>query len=293
MSLRPKHYFLAPTWNSPEGPIQLGNIVSGPQLADDPLNEESVPLSLVPGMGLMEHNHPDYSWDMEMKKGGHVGIWATFLELLGLGGDVKAELESQVSEKWRFSNIQTLSFTPKLEYVTKCLEDEGVQNYMRVNKPWLFGTSKLFMITGIKIAYGASSTVSWAKSKGLSLHFGVDLTSLGVPVQFGPDVARNTSVTTHGSDDGEGHPEPFVFAFRLRRIKISKSGSVDHRPYHKGAMLCVRGEQASGPSRDVNILVEGLEDDDAGGSDFHLQSLKVEDEATEPGHYCTCTVLKE
>lgn len=290
MSLRPKHYFLAPTGNPPEGPIQLGNIVSLPRLVDDPLNEEQVALSTVAGMDVIEHNEPNYSLDINTKKGGHIGIWASFLlQVLGVGGDAKAQLEGEVSEQWQCTNIQTLSFTPKLAYIVKCLEDDGVQRYLRVNKPW-FGSCKLYMITGIKIAYGASSTVRWSKIKGLNLHFGVDLTSLGIPLQVGPDVAHISSVTVTESQDGA---EPFVFAFRLRRLKIFSSGSVEHRQYDKGTMLGIHRQRESESDDKVEVLVEGIEDEDADGSEFGLQSHDVRDEASEHEESCRCTVLQD
>lgn len=285
MSQRPRHYFLAATGNPPEGPIKLGNIISLPRLADDPINQYTVPVASFPGMEVLEHNEKNPSFDINHRKGGQIGIWASFLQMLGVGGDISVETATEGGESWLCDNMQTLSFTPKLEYIVECLKDEGVQHFMRVNKPWL-RTSKLYMITGIKIAYGASSTVQWAQDRGLNLHLGVDLTGLGCPVQVGPDFTRDQSVKVVQSQNGA---DPFVFAFRLRRIKISKSGSIDHQQFNKGAMLGLRERGGSELDDDTDIVVEGIEDDDVDGSEFQLLRKSVADNASLDNSACTCS----
>ncbi|KAM0437652.1 hypothetical protein ACHAPT_002016 [Fusarium lateritium] len=288
MAARPKHYFLAPTGNPPEGPIRLGNIISVPQLADDPINEDHFPLSSVP-MDVIEYNEPNYKFDISLNKGGHVGIWASFLQMLGLGGEVTVEGLDENSEEWTCENLQTISFTPKLAYITKCLEDEGVQNYMRANKPW-FSSSKLYMIMGIKVAYGAASTVRYARTRGLNLRFGVDLGDLGVPLSFGPDAGRNNTISVQQSQDGA---EPFVFAFRLRRIKITRKGNFHHEQYDKGTVLSIKEDENDESGAELQVVVEGLADDDADGSEFQLDSRDAVDEGSTVDAHCRVAVSEE
>lgn len=291
MSQRPKHYFLAATGNPPEGPIRLGNIISLPRLADDPINEESVPLSAVPGMKVVEHNEPNYTLDLDKSIASHAGVWASFLQtVVGVGGDITAEVARETSEHWHCANLQTLSFTPNLAYIMRCLEDEGVRHYMRLSKPWLPGAgSRLFVITGIKIAYGAVSTVRWARRKGLSLRFGVDLAALGVPLQFGPKAGRETTVSVTQSQEGA---DPFVFAFRLRRIKVSRAG-VEHQQYDKGAMLGIREAQESILDDTADIVVEGVDDDDVDGSEFGLLDRHVPGDGTADEAICTVAAAED
>ncbi|KAJ3545958.1 hypothetical protein NM208_g2251 [Fusarium decemcellulare] len=289
MATRSKHYFLAPTGNPPEGPIRLGNIVSVPRLVDDPINEDYVPPSAVP-MSIFEHNEPNYKVNISINKNSGIGIWASFLQVLGLGVDVIIEGSNEDSEQWACENLQTISFIPKLEYITKCLEDEGVQNYMRVNKPWL-GSSKLYMVTGIKVAYGAASTVRYARGRGLNLHFGTDMSALGVPVSFGPQVGRSSTVSVEQSQDGA---EPFVFAFRLRRIKISGKGDdIRHEKYDKGALLSIRKDESDQSESRVEVVVQGLEDDDAEGSEFRLDSKDAMDEVSTDAATCRVAASEE
>ncbi|KAF7556187.1 hypothetical protein G7Z17_g1664 [Cylindrodendrum hubeiense] len=288
MSSRVKHYFLAPIGNPAEGPIRLGNIVSAPRLADDPLNEDHVPLSSV-SMDVVDHTEHSYDFGININNGSRVGVWASFLQTLGLGGDVTVEGSNENSEQWACESMRTISFTPKLDYITKCLEDEGVQNYMRVNKPW-FGTSRLYMVTGIKVAYGASSTVRYAQSRGFHLRFGVDLTGLGIPLTIGPEFGRTNTLSVRQSQEGA---EPFVFAFRLRRIKITGKGNIHHEQYDKGTVLGIKEDEVDESDVKFEVIVEGVEDDDADGSEFQLDSNDAVDEASPVGIECTCAASED
>ncbi|WZH47036.1 hypothetical protein QYS62_008174 [Fusarium acuminatum] len=286
MSMREKNYFLAPIGNPPEGPIRLGNIVSGPAFADDPINEEHLPLGSV-AMEVSKHNQTNFAFDMSMSKDGFVGVWASFLQVLGIGGDVTFEWSREHSEKWACDNLKTVSCSPKLSYITQCLNDEGVKHYMRVKKPWL-GASKLYMVTGIKVAYGAASTVAYARKSGLNLRFGTDFSSQGVPLSLGPKMGGGNIISVQQSQEGA---EPFVFAFRLRRIKISRKGDVRHESYTRGTVLSIKEDNARSES-DIEIVVDGIEDHDAEGSEFQLDSKDALEEESSDGARCKCVVVE-
>ena len=157
---------------------------------------------------------------------------------------------------------------------------------MRDNKPW-FATNKLYMITGIKIAYGAASTIEHAKQRGLNLKFGTDFTSQGIPTSLGPQIGGSNTISTKQSQSGG---DPFVFAFRLRRIKISRKGEVSHERHTKGTVLGIREE---GSDQDVQIVVEGVEDFDAGGEEFQLNSKDAFDEVSPSDVPCKAVTVQE
>ncbi|RGP70043.1 hypothetical protein FSPOR_4335 [Fusarium sporotrichioides] len=282
MSARQTSYFLAPVGNPPEGPIRLGNIISNPVFADDAINEEYRP----PTTELIEHNQPSFTFEMSVKNDRSFGVWASFLQTLGIGGDATVDWSKERSEQWACGNLKTVSFSPKLSYISECLKDEGVQHYMRVNKPWL-GSSKLYMITGIKVAYGAASTIKHAKQRGLNLRFGTDFSSQGVPISLGPQVGGSNTISTKQSQSGA---EPFVFAFRLRRIKISRKGEVNHERYTKGTLLGIKKDRNG---QDVEVVVEGVEDFDADGEEFRLSSNDAFDEDSAGDEWCKAVVVEE
>ncbi|KAF5586165.1 hypothetical protein FPCIR_8016 [Fusarium pseudocircinatum] len=285
MATRQTSYYLAPTSNPPEGLIRLGNIISTPTLPDDPINLENLPPSEW-SLKVIEHNQTNFTLDMAIRSDRSFGIWASFLQTLGIGGDVIADWSEEHSEQWACENLKTVSFSPTVSYVSQCLMDEGVQSFMRVNKPW-FATNKLYVVTGIKVAYGATSTIEHAKQRGLNLKFGTDFSSQGVPISLGPQIGGSNTTSTKQSQSGG---DPFVFAFRLRRIKISRKGEVNHESYTKGTVL---GIKANGNDEDVEIVVEGIEDVDAGGEEFQLNSKDAFDEGSSSDVPCKAVVVEE
>ncbi|KAK0761360.1 hypothetical protein N5P37_006310 [Trichoderma harzianum] len=285
MGPRPKHYFLAPTGNPLNGQIKLGNIIALPRLADDPINENHVPLGSVP-MEITEHNEYDYTFNLKAKSGGRIGIWASFLQTIGLKAEATVEDSRQHSEQWAFEKLQTISFAPKLAYITKCLEDDGVRNFLWTNKPY-FGTSNLYMITGIKVAYGASSVVQYAKKKGIALRLGSGFTGNHI----GPEFSRNDEI---GVSQSQGGADPFVFAFRLRRIKLSLSGEVGHEQYSKGAMLGIKGDEDNESNAQIPMVVEDIEsDEDVHGSELQLESKDALDESSSGDEFCKCVISED
>ncbi|KAH7480522.1 hypothetical protein FOMA001_g8918 [Fusarium oxysporum f. sp. matthiolae] len=285
MATRETNYFLAPVGNPPEGPIRLGNIISTPALADNPINEEYFPPSEA-SMEVIEHNQTKFTFDMSVKNDRSFGIWASFLQTLGIGVDATVDWSREHSEQWTCDNLKTVFFSPKISYVSQCLKDEGVQSFMRVNKPW-FGINKLYMITGIKVAYGAATTIEHANQTGLNLKFGTDFSSQGVPISLGPQIGGSNTISTKQSQSGG---EPFVFAFRLRRIKISRRGEVNHERYTKGTLL---GIKEDGNDQDAEIVVEGVEDFDADGEEFQLSSKDVFDEGSSSNVPCKAVIAEE
>jgi hypothetical protein len=155
-----------------------------------------------------------------------IGIWAFFLmQILGVGGDINTQNSRGTTETWNCDTIRTLFFEPTTEYIKKSLETTSVKEYIRDNRNWLYNT-KLYMITGIKVAYGAKGTVTYARNKSIHLHLGVDATPVGAPVQAGPDIGveKGRSMTQNIGDK-----EPFVLAFRMQRTKVSAKGEIGHR----------------------------------------------------------------
>lgn len=278
--LRPKFYYLTPTSEVlPDGPVTLGSIISQPRMVNEPINDYPVPpLSFSEKVYL--HNTTDHTVTVNSNSEGHLGIFAQFLQSLGINGNIEGERASNDSEEWTFEQLKTIWFTPSTEYVKKSLEDRDVQDFIYENKSWLTGRTQLYMVTGVKVAYGAASTLSYTRSTGLNLHVGFDFTPLGVPINVGPDVGTQQDTTVAQT---QGGADPFVFAFRLRQIKISAAGDVRHKDSTHGALLSLH----KGHKDEVKIEVDGLEDFDADASEFQLQSWDAAEEwADEVG--CGC-----
>lgn len=284
--LRPKFYFLAPTTDSPvNGPISLGAIITHPREADSPLNNKPLTID-VKSIPVQSSEDTDYSVDFEKKRSFTLGIWASFLaEILGVGGDISNDLSKEDSEKWTIKTLKTLSFNPTQEYIKQSLEDSLVKDFVKANASWL-RSSRVYMITGLKLAYGASAAITRAKSKGLNLHLGVDATSLGVPVEAGPDIGGERSNTVTQSF---GEKTPFVLAFRMQKINVSASGEVKSQTVI-GGML---GHDANATDSDETVpemMVEGLEEGDTTAADFDIKKVwRVFDDSGHGEETCGCS----
>lgn len=258
-------YFLAPTRETPPDTfIRLGNIIEQPRFADQPLNEVPLPIDKV----TVNPEARRAKFSFGDTKTTTIGIWATFLmQILGVGGDVNTQISRGTTETWDCDTIKTISFEPSIAYIKKSVEATAVKQYIqeRRHRPW---DTKLYMITGIKIAYGAKGTISYARSKGIHLHLGVDATSLGAPMQAGPDIGveKGRNVTQDIGDKG-----PFVLAFRMQKIKVSGKGQIRHEGVD-GGMLGVDDSDGEDGEEQVELVVNGLESADADAEEFGIMT---------------------
>ena len=154
-SLRQKFYFLAPTTDVPDnGPIFLGGIITHAREADAPQNSTPMPIdpASMPIYAVEDHNQ---SFTFENGRSYTSGIWASFLAMiLGLGGDLEGNKTKQDSETWTVQTLKTIYFNPTPEYIKQSLENSAVKKYIQEDAGWLRST-RLYMITGMKLAYGA------------------------------------------------------------------------------------------------------------------------------------------
>lgn len=218
----PKAYFPVGDFDHlPDDSIKLGQIF---------LDLERPDVALCPPVEPLPETSQSYkdNWEEEKTRtlSGSIGIWAQFLALvLGLGGNVGANLEREDSNVLRFVKLETTYIKPALvaEYVAKSMASEAVQDYLKQNPK----TTTAFMITGVKVVRG--SEVSNRRVRG----FGGDGT-VGVGIPGGPTASIQRRVVNHQSFTGSSD---FVFAYRLRKITLQrKHGQVRSADHVKGAL---------------------------------------------------------
>jgi hypothetical protein len=284
-ALRPKFYFLAPVKEiPPSGPIQLGSVISHPRQVAEPLNDVPVPLQQTREKVYL-HNESSASVSLKGTATSSYGIFADFLGGLGLGlsGTVGATHVRGEGEEWSFSSLTTSWFTPTNDYVRASMDDADVRSFVAAHRPWL-GRKHLYMVTGIKVAHGAAVVASRARAHGLHLNVGFDLAALGAPVTTGPELGWE-----RGLEVGEsyGSSDPFVFAFRIRRIKVSLAEGKEHnhRDFNKGALLERRDGGDETEESMKNLEIGGVEDFDA-GDELVAHGWHAVDGASKEGEAC-------
>ncbi|KAF4586003.1 hypothetical protein GQ602_005308 [Ophiocordyceps camponoti-floridani] len=260
-----KTYFLCPTWDyHPDGPLKLGNIIISPRRPGQALNGQSAPqvADVCPPT-----TKTNVTWSLDKLRSGQYGLWAEFLSFAaGLGAGVTHR--DEVGRRFTFESIETIEFSPSVDFLQRTLACSpaatGYLNRCRLRK-------HIYIITAVKIAHGASgSTVA---SKSFRAEFQASTGVNTTQTNFGPRVDGQKKL---GRTDAFSGSSPFVFAFRLRRIVVSRSGEVSQDEYTKGAMY----GQERAKLRDIGLVVKGVEEQDALAEDFQdvEGSLTVDDD---------------
>jgi hypothetical protein len=120
---------------------------------------------------------------------------------------------------------------------------------------------RLYIVTGLKIARGAQMRIMRSRANEVVTGINVDGAAVaGMPVGVGFEVSPGW-----GSDEtgGFGGSDDFVFAFRVKKLRVSKTGTVlSKTSYTRGAMyedVASAGQKPSGAG--AAILVAADEED--------------------------------
>jgi hypothetical protein len=268
-----KRYFLAPTRNNPPGGlIKIGNLIREPDLPDEPINSQ-----VDFGSSQFSH-HTETGWEFSAANSSDNsgGIWASFLEqVIGASGSAGAAEARGSSVKWTADSVITVDFGPRNDYLKSLLADAEVLEYLVDKKSWMYDT-KLYLITGVKVAFGASMVNDFAKKWGVNMQAAVDITPTGVPGQLGGGL--------QSQHDGQAIEsvkklEPFILGYRLRRLKVnSKLKITENISHDRGAMFGKDGElpKALDPSA-LEFSIEALEPEDVDVTDPEWVKREVED----------------
>ncbi|KAF2023076.1 hypothetical protein EK21DRAFT_95200 [Setomelanomma holmii] len=266
-------YFLAPTrTSSPEGSIRLGSIIASPELVDDPISTTSPASPDAASVTTYTERNWSKSVTTELNSG-RIGIWASFLQVIvGVGGDVGVSWANEASQTYSAKVMKWTEFRPSLAYIKNAVEDEEVDEFIRGNK----FREKVYMVTGVMVASGASGVIRSMRERGIYAHVGVDGTAL--------------SGEFSDADD-------FVFAFRMRQIKVRKTGDITHKAKVDGALFGaedgdeeLRRQKAEEDA--IGVTVEGLNDGDADDGDFGMEGTVV-DAVDIDGQDCLCVEVEE
>ena len=261
------YYFLAPTFDyPPDGQIILGNVITHPSAPEDPINVALPPT--IPNVTEVTKGH--WRSDSGTHRSASGGIFAQFLQLVGIGGDMSLKQHRTSSLSYEVDSMITRHFRPSLPYVQESLREESVRDYLVLNN----FREPMYMITGVMIARGAGVTEMQEKGHGGSANFGIDATAAGVPLTVGPKL--NLSAT--GSQCVSYRiPEAFVFAFRVSKLRVKKRGGVKVADYIKGAVYSAQKDvRKQGPDDEFEVM--DVEEEETASEEFGLRSVDVGEE---------------
>ncbi|UKZ58045.1 hypothetical protein TrVGV298_011907 [Trichoderma virens] len=216
MSINPiPSYHLCPDFSiapPPDGPLHLGSILKSLDIDGlAPLNENS--RIEVPAHMVLPRQGPDiktgFSCTLNQIRSTEFGIWAKIFGLDGLGGKLGWLRNRDAGETLAIKQLKTVYFNPTDEYMAQALATPNV-------KAFIDNTRKkvpLYMITGIKVAAGASLSKTKGKTTSTIAKGGVtephSQTQIGGQASF--TSVDNVGASFEGSTD-------FVLGYRVRKI---------------------------------------------------------------------------
>ncbi|KAI1199266.1 hypothetical protein F5X97DRAFT_297274 [Nemania serpens] len=277
MSSSTKTYFLCPLSDfihpPPAGPLRLGAIIRSTSAPQHPLNGASV----VP-VPAASANPPvvetDWKKTVSVETGYGLGVYAQFLQLatggLSPGPEVELGRSSRAAHAFEFDAVTTVSFEPTPGYVEEAVQAPAVQAFLREPRQRFSPSVSLFLVTGMKLVKGARVEYSTSRTTAVAGNISVSVAPLDV--MFRP---KGCWRRTDEDENGFNRASEFVFAFRVKRLRIGRKVKVEE--YNKGAFLA-NGKVGAGES--VSIVV-----DDVDGSTIENASL-VPDVAEDADVYC-------
>lgn len=157
--------------------------------------------------------------------------------------------------------LETAGFAPTPEFVTECIHaSQQVQSFL---ENAFVGRKRVYMVTGLKIATGFSTSSTRETQHNPKLKVGVDATPAGVPVQGGPELditVAGKRTVTHGRTANK-----IVFTYRVIRVKVKWDGEA-------------RYTYKSGGKYGVGDSDEDSDDDEGDGKKKDLWDLEPLDE---------------
>lgn len=243
-------YIPAPNWDIPADSeiVVLGRLIKDPKNPESKIPKSST--NPIPLPRVYEGEKTDWQTNLERVRSGKIGIWAKCLQ--AVGGQLSFTQLQSAAEDHEFNSLETKYFLPDDEYLAQAVNDAGVQAYFQVcnwRKP-------VYLITGIKIAKGSRVTSERSTERSAQAELKVVATTLGAPVEGGPEAAweskKRRRISYAGSTD-------YIFAYRLMRMKPKRRGQESvNESYVKGAVFDKeeRGDAAKPALRDVYNIEE-------------------------------------
>lgn len=269
-----KSYFAAPNLTChPDGPVALGSIITDPLDPEHSLNPKRV---AIPNSDIFVIDQDNYEEEVKEKSTTKASFWLKFLEWMGF--EVSGEREDDSLRVTKFDKLETRTFLPSTDYITTSLREPDLQSFLARDD----GETLIYMITGVKIAYGVDFMEKLGKRSEGKLSANADGNVAELPL--GGKASAERSTGDERSLNFKITKTPVVFAYRLQQIRYRKGLSPTHEPYRTGALYGIGDRDGGGVEDGVDakkgvtaIVFLGLDEDDVTADDVGLESAELDD----------------
>lgn len=251
----------------PNKNIRLGHVWRNPR---DPATfiRSSLPIP----KGLINRNYKK-DWTVDLSKGSRVKLAIrALIGNLPVGTDNSIDWDHIDDGNFKMPIMETQSFEPDPSYVSASVKP--------VSQEMLKSGTRLYMITGVKVAYDGEGSTTQERGFGVTSDIGVNT---GTAANVGAKFEFSTSARNNEGFSGTG---PFVIAYRLREVYYKK-GILETKPYNKGAVLG-DGMVSSQQSPDETQFV--IEKARLGPSDFKPHDVEAYNFIDDEGEECELVI---
>ncbi|KAL7910315.1 hypothetical protein GGI35DRAFT_492955 [Trichoderma velutinum] len=252
-------YHSAPNFSIPppdaNGPLQLGSLLF--DLSDlSPLNPED--RILIQDKEIFRSHLDGFQTTVRRQTSGELGIFAKLLGLDGVGGKFRVNGARSREEILSVTRLDTEFFIPSPEYIKLAIETRTARAYRDSTRD----QQPLFLVTGIKIARGASASVARGQAFVGGVEAGMPDLATGlveIGATAGAEMSRENEMSFQHSSD-------FVMAYRVSRLR-KKDDVVEAQAYTRGATMV---------SDDVEESIDGDDGELEVIHDFVSDSMEIE-----------------
>lgn len=171
----------------------------------------------------------EVEFETKSEKSINVGFSAAVLSLLpfGVGGKRKA----QVTHRYEIKEVETQTLYPSRAFIRQSVHQPQVLKYLASQ-----GYRKsVYMVVGIKVAYGAHVSHETKREFGGELGGTMPGAVVGIPLDIGAKIGAKKA---NWKIEKKQVSSSFVFAYRLREVRyFKKDGSITDLQFTKGAQL--------------------------------------------------------
>ncbi|KAI1748837.1 hypothetical protein F4782DRAFT_550445 [Xylaria castorea] len=235
-------YRRAPNFSTPpNGPLQLGTIVEDLNLLQPINGPEEVE---IPAGHIYTLREKGFRIAIKDTRKSSFGILASFLGLTGIAGEIGVARMNDDETSIYARELETILFYPSTELVSLIVGLPSVRMYLQVTRK----RSPIYVITGLKIAHGAS----WSASRGKGYEAKLELTvpnPISSIVSIGPKVNINTTTLKETSVE---ESNSFILAYRATKIWYDH-GTIKSKVYIKGATLADDGDTEGNSLNDEEL----------------------------------------
>lgn len=226
MSADQPSYFLVPSWDLGPDDVVLGSVIANVKRPQMPLMGKSPAISI--DTKIQMQGPQVSSGTVKFSTEQSVGLFSNFLQAVTVGGEVSYASKQTKQLEYSCDKMETRKFVPSTEYINSVVQDATISTYLKSGGL----SSKVFVITGLKIASEITITTTLEDGYEAKAQVGIDLLAGGLKI--GPQGSWKSETSKTHTTTIKG---PIVFAFQVKKLRKHLVGGLKSKDVVKGAML--------------------------------------------------------